>query len=208
MIVTDTTPNDGVLDDDINTIQIVGTTRNSTYVTGTVRASATKSDQRHDPVQPAHRHVRRPSIELNGFTLTDQVSPAVSTPTGVFLYGGVRVLSFNGILQLDTSVTTTPYQIVIGNGNAPLKFAAVDLRQQHSEPGLRQHLDDGSDHARSRRPRVQFIVNGSSRTSTSSRRRRARSSPATSSSSRSWERPDGPPSRRRRSITSTSTAPP
>ncbi len=34
VIVTDTTPNDGVLDDDINTIQLVGTSINSTYVTG------------------------------------------------------------------------------------------------------------------------------------------------------------------------------
>ena len=34
VIVTDTTPNDGVLDDDINTIQLVGTNPNTTYVTG------------------------------------------------------------------------------------------------------------------------------------------------------------------------------
>ena len=64
------------------------------------------------------------SIELNGFTLTDQVSPGVTTPTGIFLYGGVKTLSFNGIVaQLDSSVVTTPYQIVIGTGNKPLKVA-------------------------------------------------------------------------------------
>ena len=34
VIVTDTTPNDGVLDDDINTIQLVGTNPRTTYVTG------------------------------------------------------------------------------------------------------------------------------------------------------------------------------
>lgn len=36
VIVTDTTPNDGVLHDDINTIQLVGTNLHSTYVTGNV----------------------------------------------------------------------------------------------------------------------------------------------------------------------------
>ena len=39
VIVTDTTPNDGVLDDDINTIQLVGTNPRTTYVTGNVQAS-------------------------------------------------------------------------------------------------------------------------------------------------------------------------
>src|SRR3954471_23656547 len=39
VIVTDTTPNDGSLDDEINTIQIVGSNPRSTYVTGTVITS-------------------------------------------------------------------------------------------------------------------------------------------------------------------------
>ena len=36
VIVTDTTPNDGVLDDDINTIQLVNTSPTKTYVTGNI----------------------------------------------------------------------------------------------------------------------------------------------------------------------------
>lgn len=123
VIVTDTTPNDGVLDDDINTIQIVGSNPNKTYVTGEVRASATNLTTGTIPFNEliATQGVR--SIELNGFTLTDQVSPAVDTPTGIFLYGGARVLSFNGVLaQLDTSVSTTPYQIVEGTGSKQLPF--------------------------------------------------------------------------------------
>ena len=36
VIVTDTTPNDGALDDDINTIQLVGTNIHDSYVTGNV----------------------------------------------------------------------------------------------------------------------------------------------------------------------------
>ncbi len=36
VIVTDTTPNDGALDDDINTIQLINTNPRTTYVTGNV----------------------------------------------------------------------------------------------------------------------------------------------------------------------------
>ena len=36
VIVTDTTPNDGALDDDIATIQIINTNPQTTYVTGNV----------------------------------------------------------------------------------------------------------------------------------------------------------------------------
>ena len=39
VIVTDTTPNDGALDDDIATIQIINSNLKTTYVTGTVIAS-------------------------------------------------------------------------------------------------------------------------------------------------------------------------
>jgi hypothetical protein len=126
VIVTDTTPNDGVLADDINTIQLVGTNPNRTYVTGEVRQSAITAGTNVGTVpfneMLATTGVR--SIVLNGFTLTDQVNPAVSTPTGIFLLGGVRVLSFNNILaELDQSITTTPYQIVIGSGTTPLPYS-------------------------------------------------------------------------------------
>jgi hypothetical protein len=121
VIVTDTTPNDGALDDDINTIQLVGTNINSSYVTGSVTPSnleLTAGTMLFNQLL-AVSGVR--SIELNGFELSDAVTPTVTTPTGVFLYGGVRVLSFDSIdQQLNTSVSTTPYQIVIGTPNTPL----------------------------------------------------------------------------------------
>jgi hypothetical protein len=124
VIVTDTTPNDGVLDDDINTIQLVGTDPNRTYVTGLVRASASNLTTGTIFFNELLATSGVRSIELNGFTLTNEVTPAVDTPTGVFLYGGVRVLSFNSILnEQDTSITTTPFQVIIGSGATPLKFA-------------------------------------------------------------------------------------
>jgi hypothetical protein len=133
VIVTDTTPNDGALDDDINTIQLVGTSLTKTYVTGNVIASNLSPDifAAQGPTQPSNGEIwfnqlistsGVKSIELNGFDLTNQVTPTVTTTTGVFLYGGVGVLSFNGVIQdQDTSVTDTPYQIVVGDATTPLK---------------------------------------------------------------------------------------
>jgi hypothetical protein len=139
VIVTDTTPNDGVLDDDINTIQLVGTSLKSTYVTGNVIASNTIPANFNGSNPPpsdgtilfnqltAISGVK--SIELNGFVLSDQVTPAVTSATGVFLYGGVGTLSFDSIdLSQDTSISTTPYQVVIGTPTTPLKVQpSIDL---------------------------------------------------------------------------------
>ena len=122
VIVTDTTPNDGVLDDDINTIQLVNTSPTKTYVTGNIIPSnivPTTGDVLFNQLV-AVSGVK--SIELNGFDLSSAVTPAVTTPYGVFLYGGVGTLSFNSIdAQIDTSVNTAPYQVVIGTPNTPLK---------------------------------------------------------------------------------------
>jgi len=121
VIVTDTTPNDGHLDDDINTIQLVGTSLTKTYVTGQVVASATNHTQGTVLFNQLIDTSGVKSIILDGFVLTRNVSPPVESQTGVFLYGGVRVLSFQDIeAQIDTSVNPTPYQIVIGNPTTPL----------------------------------------------------------------------------------------
>ncbi len=124
VIVTDTTPNDGALDDDIATIQIINSSPLTTYVTGTVVASSrvlTDGTVNFDRLIAADG-VR--SIVLNGFNLTDNVTPAVVQTPGIFLYGGVQTLKFNDIDALiDTAVSTNPtqYQIVIGDPATPLK---------------------------------------------------------------------------------------
>ncbi|MGZ3395290.1 MAG: hypothetical protein ACXWPK_14705 [Isosphaeraceae bacterium] len=124
VIVTDTTPNDGALDDDIATIQIINSSLQSTYVTGTVIASprALTSGQVLFDRLIANSGVR--SIVLNGFNLSANVTPAVEQTPGIFLYGGVQTLKFNDIdAIIDTSVSTNPtqYQIVIGDPSTPLK---------------------------------------------------------------------------------------
>jgi hypothetical protein len=116
VIVTDTTPNDGVLNDDINTIQLVDTSPTDTYVTGLVRDSPSELTQGTILFNQLIATSGVKSIELNGFVLSDAVSPAVTTQTGVFLYGGVQTLSFQDIdADIDTASSSKPYQIVIGN---------------------------------------------------------------------------------------------
>ena len=150
VIVTDTTPNDGVLDDDIDTIQLINTNPRTTYVTGNVIASNkvpivdnisleditfsspnAQGNASGSPLEPSSGVIKFnelidldgvKSIELNGFSLTSNVTPAVTSQTGIFLYGGVGVLSFDDIdATINTSVSTTPYQVVIGEPNTPLK---------------------------------------------------------------------------------------
>jgi hypothetical protein len=151
VIVTDTTPNDGALDDDINTIQLVGTSPTKTYVTGNVIPSNTYPPPENDVsvetvsftqanvdgnasgsvLEPSAGIIKFnqlidlsgvKSIELNGFSLDRNVNPPVLSATGIFLYGGVGVLSFDNInANIDTSENSTPYQIVIGEPNTPLK---------------------------------------------------------------------------------------
>jgi hypothetical protein len=172
VIVTDTTPNDGALDDDINTIQLVGTSLKSTYVTGNVIASNKFPDifGATGPNQPSNGEMwfnqliaisGVKSIELNGFDLTDLVTPAVTTPTGVFLYGGVGVLSFNSIIQQqDTSVTTSPFEVQIGEASTPLK-----VRPSVYLNNIQNLVFNGTNLASPSTvplttPSVQFLING------------------------------------------------
>ncbi len=125
VIVTDTTPNDGSLDDNIDTIQLINTDINKTYVTGTVVGSArvlnpngTLAFNRLIATQGVN------SIILNGFNLAQTVTPA-SGPnnlnTGIYLTGGVRNLKFNSIsAPIDTSTSDAPVNIVIGDSSTPL----------------------------------------------------------------------------------------
>ena len=171
VIVTDTTPNDGALDDDINTIQIVGTNSKTSYVTGNVFASNTI---------PANFNGNNPppsdgtilfnqlialsgvkSVELNGFDLSDQVTPAVTSNTGVFLFGGVGVLSFNGIDQVqDTSISTTPYQVVIGEPSTPLKVQPSIFLNNVTNLSFNSTTQNAPSTTPLTTPSVEFMING------------------------------------------------
>jgi hypothetical protein len=148
VIVTDATPNDGVLDDDISTITLVGTNPNSTTVTGTVVASNSVQSA-YDQVT-VNNPITQPgvgsiipttgqvlfnklvalsgvkSIILDGFVLAQTVLPPSGLPdsnTGVFLYGGAHTLDFTGVeAPIDQSIDAQPIVIMDGNPNVPLTF--------------------------------------------------------------------------------------
>lgn len=141
VIVSDVTPTDGVLDDDIATIQLIGTNPNTTHVIGQVVASNSTLTSQSLPLDSLQQTVSASgqvlfnqliaqtgvaSITLNGFVLTQTITPANGVPnsgTGIFLPGGARNLSFSGIDGLfDQSTSPAPIDITIGDPNNPLRF--------------------------------------------------------------------------------------
>jgi hypothetical protein len=125
IVVTDATPNDGVLGDDIDTIQIIGSDIDKTYVTGQVTASARV---RTDGTVLFNRLIALDGvshIQLNGFTLAQTVVPAANANPNagpeIYLPSGVRFLSFHDVYaNIDTALNTEPVEIVIGQPNSPL----------------------------------------------------------------------------------------
>ncbi len=132
IIVTDVTPADGVLDDNLNTIRLVGTSPTLSSLHGQVQETArTPTDFTQLPTLGqlkfnsliADRGVK--AIILNGFVLTDTVTPDFATglnaTTGINLRGGVGRLSFEGIdARLPASQNPNPINIVIGGPTTPL----------------------------------------------------------------------------------------
>lgn len=126
VVVTDATPGDGMLDDAIDTIELIGTDPRRTYVTAQVVSSARVIT---DGTVNFNRLISEngvKSIILNGFNLTNTVLPQVADqPLNVgpeiYLPGGVSVLQFNNIVAtLDQSTNAQPFDIVIGTPNVPL----------------------------------------------------------------------------------------
>jgi hypothetical protein len=161
-IVTDTTPNDGALDDDIDTIQIVGSNINSTFVTGSTTASTAVLS---DGTVRFNRLIAADgvnSVVLNGFDLTSMVTPAVTSETGVLLLGGARHLEFHDIIGLfdtDADPAPTPYQIQIGQPNFPTQVKTsiyLDSIYNSVFSGSGEALPAGPITT----PWVQFSVNG------------------------------------------------
>jgi hypothetical protein len=127
VIITDASPNDGSLDNNIDTITLIGTSPTSTYVTGQTQASAEVQTDGEVLFNKLVDTSGVKSIILNGFTLTQTVTPPGgalnNTDTGVFLTGGVGFLSFDNIdASINTSTNDQPIDIVIGNASTPLKL--------------------------------------------------------------------------------------
>src|SRR3954451_4308350 len=125
VIVTDATPNDGSLDDSIDTIQLVGTSLKSTYVTRTVVGSPFTSTDSTVLFNKLAATSGVKSVVLNGFTLTQTVTPGNApnkSNTGIQLYGGGETRAFHNVIASETAVAgAQPILIVIGDPNTPLK---------------------------------------------------------------------------------------
>ena len=125
VIVTDTSPNDGILDDTIDTIQLVNTDINKTYVTGNVVASFRVQSNGSINFNRLFDQSGVRSVILNGFTLAQTVTPTSgvnNSGTGIFLLGGVRTLQFHDIsAPIDTATGDGPINVVIGDPATPLK---------------------------------------------------------------------------------------
>jgi hypothetical protein len=128
VIVTDATPNDGVLDDDLDTIQIVNSDPTKTKVVGQVIASARVQTDGTLFFQKLIATNGVNSIILNGFTLTQTVTPPAGTPnysnTFINLQGGVHLLKFHEILgTFDVANGDVPINVTIGSPTTPLTVA-------------------------------------------------------------------------------------
>jgi hypothetical protein len=129
VIVTDATPNDGALDDDINTIQLVGTDPHRTVVTGQTTQSARVNTD--GTVRFYHLIAEQgvKSIVLNGFTLSPTVVPTqegqlFNEGPEIYLPNGVQLLQFHNIeAPIDLAFLDQPIDIIIGDANSPLPFA-------------------------------------------------------------------------------------
>ncbi len=130
VIVTDTSPNDGSLDDNINTITLIGTSPTKTYVTGETHASFQVPSNGQVFFNKLVDNQGVKSIVLNGFTLTQTIAPPNgglnNSNTGIFLTGGVGLLQFHNIeASVNQANQDQPINIVIGDSTAPLKEAPI-----------------------------------------------------------------------------------
>ncbi len=132
VVVTDVTPNDGVLMDDIDTIQIVGGNINSTYVSGQVSSSSRVLTNGMVQFQHLISQNGVNSIILNGFALAQTMpsvtpTPALTVPDiNVYLPNGVRTLQIADVNAYNNEAGNyDPFEIVVGDPSAPLKFAPI-----------------------------------------------------------------------------------
>ncbi|QDV33590.1 hypothetical protein [Tautonia plasticadhaerens] len=158
VIVTDVTPNDGLLDSEIDTIQLVGTDLNRTYVTAQTNSGSTTFN---DGLVGFNRLIAADgvaSIILNGFVLRETGEIPTGTPR-IELLGGVRTLNFNAIETFSDPVLDQPVDLIIGDPSTPLR-ARPSIRIDR----IFNTSVDGSTGALpgvpQTTPTVRFLVNG------------------------------------------------
>jgi len=133
IVVTDVTPNDGVLMDDIDTIQIVGSNPRTTYVTGQVTSSDRVLTDGMVRFQQLISQNGVNSVILNGFALAQTLpinedNTVVQPGVGIYLPGGVQTLQIADIEaynDVSGRYATNSVEIVVGDAAAPLRKAPI-----------------------------------------------------------------------------------
>ncbi len=164
-IVTDATPNDGVLDDDIDTIQLVGTDINNTFVTAQTTASGRVIT---DGTVFFNRLLAQDgvaSIILNGFTLAQTVAPVGTDLLGqgpeIALLGGVRQLQFHNIVAtFDQAFNPQPFDIVIGDPTTALTVEPIIRLDSIFNTVINSSVATIPNGIPQTRPTVNILVNG------------------------------------------------
>jgi hypothetical protein len=119
-IITDTSPNDGELDDPIDSIQLVGTSLTKTYVTGQVSSSPRVLTSGTMGFNRLVAEDGVASIILNGFILKE-TGPSPSGPPAITLLGGVQTLAFDGIeVNVNLGADETGATVQLGDPTTPL----------------------------------------------------------------------------------------
>ena len=162
VIVTDTTPNDGALDDDIATIQIINSNPRTTYVTGTTVAS---NRVLTDGTVNFNRLIALDgvkSIDLNGFNLDGRRDAGRDPEPGrlPLRRRGDAQVPRHQCHDRHLGQTTTPYQIVIGDPSTPLKVKPSIYLDSIIQLGVRQHASTTVPTGPLTTPSVIFSVNG------------------------------------------------
>ncbi|CAN5828139.1 hypothetical protein BH23PLA1_BH23PLA1_32020 [soil metagenome] len=119
-IVTDITPNDGILNDEIDTIQLVGTDPHLTYVTGQVTAGPRVVTDGTIGFSRLIAAEGVASIILNGFVLRNTLLPPQAGVPEIALLGGVQTLHFHAIDSISDVAAERPINIFIGDPTTPL----------------------------------------------------------------------------------------
>lgn len=161
IIVSDTTPNDGVYNDQINTIQLIGTSLKSSYLTGSVAPSPRVQSNGTIDFQHLIDLSGIKSIQLNGFVLVPSNPPTgAQTQNAIQLSGGVSYLSFAEIdNQTNIGGSYQPINIVIGDPTTPLRVKptiVVNSIQNTVINSSQTGIETGPQIT----PTIQFLING------------------------------------------------
>lgn len=158
-IVTDVTPNDGLLNAEIDTIQLIGTDLHRTFVTGQVKSSSRVVS---DGTIGFNRLIATDgvaSVVLNGFILRDTNRGAPLGTPRIALLGGVKTLSFHAVEAFVNPEAGQPIDIIIGDPSTPLRVRP-NIRVDHVFNTAFDPSTGPNNNIPQTVPTVRFLVNG------------------------------------------------